>query len=88
MKVRIGAGAGVPVYELLGWIEENVGPRHTKESTVSGYAYIGEGWTARWNKFGAGWFMDFEFDDDGYRLMFMLRFNNVRVRSGRGQTSS
>jgi glycine cleavage system H lipoate-binding protein len=73
--VRIGAGTVKNVSEVLDWLDTNIGKSNRRNTTgIVGTEYIGQGWSAIWKPYGAGWFMDVKFNDPKHAAFFTLRW--------------
>ena len=73
-KVRIGASMARSAYDVVDWLDANVGHFQDRKDHPKGLDYIGTCWTARWRQYGSGWFMDVEIDDPKLMTLFVLRW--------------
>lgn len=72
--VKIGARAVKNRQDVLDWLNDNVGSFISKQDTVKGYDFTGNGWVCSWRRYGAGWFMDVDFSSTTDAALFKLRW--------------
>jgi hypothetical protein len=72
--VRVGARAAKNVQDVVDWLNDNVGKKSQRPHEFGAIVtlYKGDGWTAKWRRFGSGWFMDITFDDPKHATFFSL----------------